>query len=304
MRITRQIPASPGPSAVGTAKDTRLNKRGFALVLTLSVLALMTALTVEFIDSVRLNATFMENWETTRELSLAARSGASIAVELLFKELANRTYSYPGRIDIPPLYPFADGKVQVAVSIEDEDSKFNIAKLVTEGGARNDAAYAAFLRLLGALDISPSVADRIAGWMSGGPGGRRGPLRSVDEILEIPGVDRSVYDKLKPYVTVFGSGLININGAAAPVLRSLDGGISPDMAGRIVSRRDEQPFESAADITKVAGFEGLGIGLMGRICVKGTAYYLTVQAASPEGVRSTIECAVGGDGKVQYWREL
>jgi type II secretory pathway component PulK len=40
-------------------------------------------------------------------------------------------------------------------------------------------------------------------------------LDSTDELLQIPGIDKESYDKLLPYVTIYGSGeglfLININ---------------------------------------------------------------------------------------------
>lgn len=288
-------------------------RRGIALVLTLAVLSIMTALTVEFVYSVRVNVGFMDNWRRTQELSLAVRSGAAIATRLILNELDRHNYSYPGRMDIPPVSPFMDNTVAVALSIEDEDAKFKLTTLVHENGTRDDEAYEAFVRLLHALEIEDELADRIADWMDKDQVAARtesetdvknAAMDSIEELLDIPGVDRAIYDKLKPYVTVLGSGKVNINGAQAPVLMALADGIDEEMAGRVISYREEQPFEQTADISKVAGFESIGIGLIGQISVKGTVFSLTVQAASPDGVRSTLECAFDSSGKVKYWREL
>lgn len=288
------------------------NRRGMVLVLTLGVLALMIALTVQFIESARLHAGFMANWERTRELQLTASSGISLGTRVLLYELDKNSYSYPGRLDIPPLDPYQDGTVAVAASVEDEDAKFKLTTLVSDNGLRSDTAYESFVRLLQALELKQELADRIVDWMDKDSGAaqngsetdvRNAPLKSVEELLMIPGVEQQVYDKLKPYVTVFGSGRININSADAPVLMSLSDSISRELAQRVISSREQSPFKSTSDITKVAGFETLGIGLLGRISVKGTAFLITSEAAATDGIRSTVQCVINSSGKVLYWKE-
>jgi type II secretory pathway component PulK len=47
------------------------------------------------------------------------------------------------------------------------------------------------------------------------------PLRKLEELLLIPGMDVELVKRIQPYVTVFGSGRINLNAASAVVLEVL-----------------------------------------------------------------------------------
>ncbi len=48
-----------------------------------------------------------------------------------------------------------------------------------------------------------------------------GPFENVEELLLVKGITPDVYQRVEPYVTVFGSGRVNINTASLPVLRAL-----------------------------------------------------------------------------------
>jgi type II secretory pathway component PulK len=83
------------------------------------------------------------------------------------------------------------------------------------------------------LSVDEKIADRVVDWIrkkreSGasptGASSKYYRLRSVDELLLIDRISRSDYDKLLPYVTVFGlkdEFAVNINGAGKPVLMSI-----------------------------------------------------------------------------------
>jgi type II secretory pathway component PulK len=121
----------------------------------------------------------------------------------------------------------------------------------------------------------------------------------------LPGIDRASGEKLLPYLTIYGNGLINLNGAEAPVLISLSDSIDQGMAERILHFRETMPFEKAEDILKVAGFEKIGQTLMGRLTVKGTAFRV-VSTASEAGIRRILEGVLEVSGKrtiVKYWKE-
>ena len=48
-----------------------------------------------------------------------------------------------------------------------------------------------------------------------------GPFENVEELLLVRGITPEVYRRVEPYITVFGSGRVNVNTASLPVLRAL-----------------------------------------------------------------------------------
>lgn len=288
-----------------------LDSSGMALVLTLMVLAIITAVVVEFAYGVYTNTVFLHNWQTSRKLSLNANSGVSLAARLI-KEATKQNYTYPGRIEIPSQDIFGDGTVRVSLVIEDETSKFNLNSLVFPNDKLNEMAYESFRRLLGALEIKEEIADYVSDWIdrnsipiSAGSEENSGDsfMVSVEELLLVQGVDRDIYDKLKPYVTVFGiegAMVININGADKPVIMSLEEDIDEEMAARITSRREINPFKSKGEVNTVPGFEGL---LNLPITIKGQHFLITSTAVSGDGITRSIQCVITPTGLVKYWEE-
>jgi general secretion pathway protein K len=288
---------------------------GMVLVLTLMVLALITAVVVEFAYGVYVNTGFLDNWRTSERLSRSARSGAVLASKFITDNIRKMSYTYPGSVDMPLGDVLGEG-FEVGMRVEDETAKFNLNAVVYSTDELHENAYHAFRRLLAALSIDEGLADRVADWIDkdavprladSEDGAKNAPLFSVDELLQMPGMEKEVYDKLLPYVTVFGIREIlkvNINGAEVPVLMSLHEGMSRDMAERIAARREFKPFESAGEIVQVPGFEGgLGIALTGRITVKGEMFRILSVASSGDGVKRAIECVIDAGGVVRYWRE-
>jgi general secretion pathway protein K len=292
-----------------------------ALVLTLMALVIITAMVVEFAYGVYVNTSFLRNWQTSERLSLVARSGTRLAGEFLHFASRQYSYTYPGAVDIPPGDPFA-GEIgntagdNVALRIEDETSKFNLNALVYSNDGLNEDAYAILNRLLKNLSLDEGIADYIVDWIdrnsiprvSGSElsAGNR-PLAGMEELLLIPGIDRGVYDKLLPYVTIYGARniiKININGAGVPLLMAMHEEMTEELAQRIVSRRELNPFGQTDQLQKVAGFDkGLGTALIGRITVKGEVFRIFSTAASADGIKRSIECVIDSMDKVYYWKE-
>jgi general secretion pathway protein K len=286
-----------------------------ALVLTLAVLVLITAMVVEFAHGVYIKTESLKNWKSSTRLSLMARSGVSIATKVLSDNLKGRTYTYPGFIELPPTDPFADdGRADtVSVRIEDENSKFNLNTLLYENGTINEESYRGLRRLLAEIETDEAIADRVADWLDRDivprvPGSeaefKNARMESTDELLLIPGIGPETYEKMQPYVTAFGDGRININGAGVPVLVALDERMTAEMAERIIAKREDQPFSTEGKLTAVAGFEDLGISLMGRITVKGGEFSVSSVAASEDGIRRVVRCVLDSEGNKKYWNEF
>lgn len=285
---------------------------GMALVVTLMVLALMTALVVEFSYGVFVNTSALHNWTAMQRLSIAAETGVRVASLGITFSNKQHSYTYPGVVEKSGLKPFDDFDGEVSLRVEDESGKFNINKIV---GNKDDYYYAAFVRLLKFLEIDPSIADRVTDWIDpdsepriagSEDGAKNGLFESVDELLLVKGLSRSDYDKLAPYVTIYGDGMININSAQAPVLVALSDSMDRDLADRIITRRDLSPFKSNSDIVGVPGFETLGQSLQGRITVKGSFFRVRSTAAlgSLKRIIESVLQVSGNNTVIRYWLEI
>jgi len=299
-------------------KDGRGDCQGLALILTLCVLSIITAMVVEFSYGVYISTHFLHNWQTSQRLSLVAKSGVRLASMKVSQNDEQYTYTYPGVSDVIHGIPFKnfEGALSLRVRIEDENSKFNMNSLVYPNGILNEVAISSLVRLLETLNLNPNLAGRMIDWIDrdqeprlpdSEKGSKNQNFDSADEIFLVPGMDRSAGEKLLPYITVHGNGLININGADVPVLMSLSPLIDKGMAERIVQFREGRPFERAEDILKVAGFEAMGQSLMGRLTVKGTAFRVICTGSEGEVrriIESVLEISGGNKPIVRYWKEM
>lgn len=295
------------------------NRRGSAFILTLMALAIITAMIIEFAYAVHVSTSALHNWQVSQRLSLVAESGVRLVARVVSDNIRKHDYTYPTHFDIRLQDPFYGFEGCLLLRVEEENTRFNINTLVHPNGTLNEWAYKSFVRLLRALEIEHAVAaqiaDRTADWIDpdstprrqGSEGASKNAyLDSIDELLFIAKISRAVYEKMLPYVTIYGDGLININGAETPVLISLSEYIDEELALRVIRYRELTPFESPTDIFRVAGFETIGIGLGGHIVVKGTAFRV-VSTAEARGLRRIIKSVFEEDGNklvISYWKEI
>jgi general secretion pathway protein K len=295
------------------------SEEGMAVVLVLMIVALMTAMVVEFASATYTASVALSNWRYGQRLSLAARSGVTLLAKVLSDNYTLYSYTYPGVVESPVVNILKDFEGQVVVRIEDENARFNLNSLVLPNGTLDATAYASFKRLLKNLDLDEQIADRIADWtdrdheprLSGSEDGAKNAyMDSLDELCLI--IDPESCKKLLPLVTVYGmgqvyAGTININSASKSVLMALDADLTQELAERIESFRSVEPFHNVSDIVKVAGFEGpLGRSLMGRIAVKAAIFRIT-STAEENRIKRIIRCVVeksGGGFTVRYWQEM
>jgi general secretion pathway protein K len=291
------------------------NQKGIALLITLLMLVIITAMVVEFSYGVYTGTSDLYNWRDSQRLSIMARSGINVSARFLLDMLDKYDYSYPGYINLPVENPFEDFEGIITVRLEDENSKFNINSIVSTNGILNETAYNSFKRLLKVLSLDEKISDRVADWIDqdsesrlsdSEAGAKNSALHSVDEILLINGIKREDYDKLLPYITVYGDRnvpLININGAETPVLMSLSDLITEELANRIIRYRENTPFSESSKIVNVSGLENIGISLTNKITVKGENYYIKSMAESG-GVKRIIETVLDTSHSViKYWKE-
>lgn len=296
------------------------SEKGMALVITLMILVIITAVVVEFSYGVYTTTASLHNWKDSQRLSFVAGSGITLAVKTISDTQGLYSYTYPDRIELPVENVLEGFKGSLLIRSEDENSKFNLNSLGAPIRTTNNTAYDSFRRLLKSQGIDEAVSEWIADWIDkdnlprmrdSESGSKNAYMESVDELLLIKGIDEKTYEKLSPYVTVYGLGstdseLVNINTASIPVIMSLDERITKELAERIIDYRSLSPFENSSDLVKVAGFEGpLGFSLMGRIVVKASNFRIT-SVAGENRIKRVIESVFeirGGSNTARYWRE-
>lgn len=292
------------------------SEKGFILIIVLVVLALITALVVEFSYNVYTSATNLKNWIISQRLSLIAYSGINLASSTIKEYSRIYKYTYPERVEMPMKNIIEGFNGDVTIMIEDEGGKINLNALIMKNKRLNEDVYNSFKRLLVILKLDESIADRIVDWIDDDsePRLRNSEDRaknttfdSLDELLLIRGIDRETYNKLIPHVTVYGIEdrmNVNINTASIPVIMSLNNDISMEKAESIVRQRRIKPFEGTddADLTSILGY--LKTPLMGKIDVK-SAFFHVVSVAEEDGIKRIIESVLElkGDAIVRYWKE-
>lgn len=300
------------------------NQKGIALVVTLLALVLITAMVVEFSYGVYTSTNNLYNWRDSQRLSIMAKSGVNVSSKFVSDMLIKYdTYSYPGSIELPVENPFEDFNGTILIRIEDETSKFNLNSIVPENEIIHESdvnsPYNSFRRLLKFLSLDEKIADRIVDWIDTNSesrlpdseaGAKNSRLVSVDDILLINGISSKDYDKLLPYITVYGnwrSTQININGAEKPVLRCLSENITEELAQRVIDYRKIKPFEDKSELlNKVAGFNFLIYNpISANITTMGENFSIKSIAASG-GVKRIIETVITiskSNTAIQYWKE-
>jgi general secretion pathway protein K len=268
------------------------NQSGIALVLVLLVIALLTAMILEFDFKTRLDLRSAGNFRDDTGAYLLADSAVQVARVLLYEDRLNSGYdSADEDWGIPIVNQEVAPDHFVTVVITDEDGKFNLNTLIrapddadeaTQNAADDRKALLERLMIdvlemdsVDALVMIDSVMDWIdADDTNDGDGAessyyetlenpyrcRNGYLRSFDELGLIRGFNAEAMEKLSPHVTVIWEGAaptsptspININTASPELLMALHPDITEEIAGNIMEAR---PFEQPGDV-KSAGLQG------------------------------------------------
>ena len=304
----------------GAVSET--SESGMALVMTLMILALITALVVEFAYGVYTTTAALQNWKDSQRLSLIALSGQHLAVKTLQEADRLYDYTYPGKTEMPLAGIAENFKGTVFVRVEDENAKLNINSIILANGLLNEDSYKSFKFLLKYLGIDEDVADIVADWIDkdstprlslSEENAKNNYLDSIDELLLLQSIDPEIYEKVLPYITVYSMtqsklDLVNINTASIPVIMSLDERITEELAQRLTDyRREISPFEQTSHIQRVAEFDAIVSEgkLLPRLRVQAINFRITC-SAEEQGIKRVIESVIelkDSGYTIKYWME-
>ncbi len=151
---------------------------------------------------------------------------------------------------------------------------------------------------------------------------KKADFETVEELRLVEGVSDAVYDRIFPFVTVYGSGRVNLNTASAEVLYAV--GFSDDAAAKIIAvRRGPDGREATPDDVVFQGPGGVMEAVAGRFRLEeeerramqevlgsgrvgtGASQYLIESRARLGRARRVVRCVVDGRShRVLSWREL
>lgn len=305
------------------------SERGFALVITLLITALLIALTAEFVNEVFVDTSARQNFTDAQQASLLAGSGITGGIKLLQFRLGNQTYSSQADLDqFAKLMHIEDENGTIQVTAEEESGKLNINAIVDSFG-KDDFIYRPIAeRLFKKLGLKPEILDAVADWIGTNQvartAGAKTPyyanlkppytaksarLDTFEELRLVKGFDKKTLELLRPYITVYyddftrTTALININTASKEVIAALADDATADA---IVDYRKAHPLQNFGDLTKVPGISSGSNNLtISNTSFKGVTYRILSQAKVNETVR-IVEAVVqlgATQQQILYWRE-
>ena len=247
-----------------------MNKRGSILIITLWILAILSLLAISFAHHTAVGIKLTEYHISSLKNLYICKAGIKRACCEL-----NRDKSYDSLNDSwsnnPEVFKNAgvgDGTFTVSYQIEkdeeintvygmiDEERKLNINKLV-KNGIQDGVRLSQVKKLLGILDIDTVIANYIADWLDSDSLGdgeeafyqglsvsyhcKNDLIECLEEMHLIRGITSKIFKELKPYVTIYGDGKININTAGKKVFATL--GMDDMLAQQILDYRAQDGGE-------------------------------------------------------------
>lgn len=215
-----------------------MTTRGFALLAVLWTLTAVTTLTGAALIVVRLGNA------TTRNRVLLARAGwaREACVEILQARYAqDPSVRFLDSVDLGRrtwcAATLEDPSVRLNLNVADRTALATVFQILVPRSANADGLVDALL-----ARRRPNAMLRPPGDES--PGGRRGPLADVWELRYVPGFTASLVGRLAPFLTVRGSGVINVNAAPREVLAALPG-MTEEAMQTLLMRRRGAPIASS-----------------------------------------------------------
>ncbi len=244
------------------------SERGVALVMVLSLVALVAVWAVQSADEDWISLRRAENMQLLSKTWLAVESGQALAMRTLAADDASvDSLDEEWALDWPA-FPVDDG--EIAGHIEDANRYINLNDLVDNSGKLNKDAVAVVKRLFAHLELDMQLVDALVDWMDSdktpyGSGGteesayadqpyriKNAPLDTLPELLLVRGFDRDILNKLTKVVMVRpskGISGVNINTAPAAVLLSLADNISQGDVEAMIQQRESAAFKSVSELT-------------------------------------------------------
>lgn len=301
-----------------------MDNRGVALMLTILIVSLVVALTLQFNTSMRSNLHAAANLSDGIKLGCIARSGFNGALAVLYVDGSSGNvdtlrddWAYIRAFSEASISLFEDG--HFLVDVIDLSGRIQVNQLVNEEGGYNDAQRDILLRLLNfpefGLDAeeAENIVDAIKDWIDednevtrfGAEDAyyltlekpypcKNGPVEFPEELLLVRGMTRELFygteesPGISRYLSAYGEGKININTADPLVLRALSDRINEELAEEMIAyRMDEDNDLSNANWYKAV--PGMGdINIPGDLIATSSTHFEIISEGIKDALRRRI----------------
>lgn len=270
-------------------------RRGFALVPVMISTLIFSYLAYAVLAADRGAVAGLDAQMSAARLEAAADAGLATAIHGLGAQDATRRWSLDGRphrLDI--------GEVEVVAIVEDERGKAPINLLgETELRRLFEGAGVSGPDLDRVVDAAldwRDNGDRLAGqslnYARRGVRPRWGPIRTLDELAEIEGVDKALLERIRPALTLFlGDGAFSPDAAhpLALVAMTTHGADSPDAIARareLAGQRTALDTATARYVGRAITVRVTALGPRGRVFRRVAVVELTGRRDTPFWIRA------------------
>ena len=219
-----------------------LAQRGTAVIIALLVLALAAAGAAAMLERQDLDARALQSQRDYEQARWMLRGGMHWARSILAEDARAGTTDHQRELWASGLPPTDVQLGSLAGAIRDEQGLFNLNNL-SSGGKRDPLQIAALGRLLGAIGLSPALADAVAARID-----PKRPLADVGELAGVGGLGPDALARLRGFVTALPRPTaVNVNTAPAEVLAAVVEGLPLSEAQALARRLAVDPVRSTDD---------------------------------------------------------
>ena len=306
------------------------DNRGVALILTILIISLIVALTLQFNTSMWSNLHAAANLSDGIKLGCIARSGFNGALAVLYVDASSgnnvdtlhEPWAHARIFSEYSAFLFEEGRF--IIEIEDLSGRIQINKLIDQSGNYNNAQRDLLTRFLGSPEFDlddeevENIVDAIKDWIDNpdnddvtGWGGaedsyyqaltkpypcKNARLEFLEELLLVRGITRELFygSGEKPgifsYLSPLGDGKININTADPLVLRALSDRIDQELAEDMVAYREDEDND-LSDPTWYKGVPGMSdVSIPGSLLTISSNYF----EITSEGLKGAMSKRIKG----------
>jgi len=224
--------------------QTQINRKqsGTALVTALLIVALASVIATAMLKQQHIDIRRAENMIKGDQAVLYLRAGENWVRQLLIEDLEK------GEVDsLNDNWTKIDSSIEIGngaikIQVEDLQGRFNLNNLLDKEGRPSPVDIEHFRNLLAVLELDTELVQPVLDWMDADinislPAGAEDqeylalerPYRtanaafvSVSELLLVKGFNRTVYDKLRPFISALPNRVdINVNTVSIPLLAAI-----------------------------------------------------------------------------------
>ncbi len=332
-------------------------KKASILIIALWSLFLLTVFAVQLGFGVRQKLTLAKRLEARAQLCSSAEAGVKKAIAFMLNETEKKCHAlkepWSNNQDYFKMIEIGDATVNICYNsgaseqstagelrygIIDEERKININKADITTLSRVFIA-AGVLDEEHAQELAASIvdwrdADSTLTLSSGSAEDayykslkypydtKNADFEVLDELLLVKGMTQPLFNRMSPFLTIFGNGKTNINTASREVLLAI--GFSEDMADKVLSLRngkdgfeateDDEVFAFASDIVPMvseaynlspAEVSYLSSLVEHALQVQSSNFMIRSVAVFRSGKNpAEVNCVINKKGEILYWRQV